>query len=161
MSDAIELIVHPEEAIQYIGEVRTMLGDIIANRIDVVDAMMADRVRANLTGQVLKARSGKLLSTVDWTAATKVGDAVVGDVHAGGDEAPYGIYFEKGGTGPYDIVPTAAKALSFIMNGQRIFARIVHHPAIPLLPWFEPATQGAEGELKAELETAFREVLGQ
>ena len=161
MADSIELIVHPEEAVQYIGDVRTLLGELIANRIDVVDAMIADRVRGNLTGQVLQARSGKLLSTVDWTPAQRDGEIIGGDVHAGGDEAPYGIYFEEGGLGPYDIVPINGTALSFMMNGQRIFAAIVHHPAIPKLPWFAPATVGAEAELKTELEAAFREVLGQ
>lgn len=155
----VDLGFDPENVKQYIGEKRDQLAEMIGNRIDVMDSIIADRVRANLTGQVLHARSGALLGTVDWTPSSQSGDIVSGSVQAGGDAAPYGIYFEKGGIGPYIIEAKNAKSLSFMMDGKRMFAKAVIHPAIPHLPWFQPAVDTSTHEIMDELNEGIREVL--
>ena len=54
--------------------------------------------------------------------------------------APYGSYVEFG-TKPHDIVPGPGRVLVFTMNGQKIFARKVHHPGTKAQPYVEPAFQ--------------------
>lgn len=122
--------------------------------------MLADRVRENLSGEVLKVQSGALLGTVKEVPATQSGDIIESGVIAGGDDAPYGIYFEMGGTGWYDITPKTAEFLSFIgSSGARVFTKMVNHPPIPHLPWFGPAVDEVGPTYQDELQTVFNEVL--
>lgn len=157
----IDLHVDTDSLKEFIGEKRNRLVEVIGNRIDVMNSIVADRIRANLSGQVLKAQSGNLLSTVDWTPSSQSGDIVSGEVHAGGDLAPYGIYFEKGGIGPYIIEAKDGGSLYFMFEGKRIFAKIVLHPAIPHLPWFQPAVDVSTHEIMDDLNEAFGDVLGE
>jgi hypothetical protein len=159
MADTLEIVVNVDQAKAYIEDRRQALVDVLAQTIDAVNQQFADAVRGNLQGGVLEERSGKLLSTVMQEPAQVSGEEVYGAVTAGGDEAPYGIYFEKGGTGYYDIAPVNARALAFISEGQLIFAKMVHHPPIPHLPWFEPAVDPAADEMANQLNAAFQEVL--
>jgi hypothetical protein len=160
MADAIGIVVNVDQATAYIEGRRDALVDMLAERIDAVNQMMADRVKANLSGGVLQTRSGKLLDTVRQEPAQISGDEIIGAVTAGGEEAPYGIYFEKGGSGYYDIVPVNARVLAFMSEGQQIFAKMVHHPPIPLKPWFGPEVDVATDEMANELNAVFQEVLG-
>lgn len=160
MADAIELLVNIEQAQEYANDRRDALVDMLATRIDAVDQMMADRVRENLSGGVLQTRTGKLLSTVMQEPAQISGNEITAAVTAGGDAAPYGIYFEEGGAGYYDIVPINARVLAFMAEGQMIFAKMVHHPPIPKLPWFQPAVDEAAEEMEAQLNQVIGEVLG-
>lgn len=154
-----DLHIGKETVDQFFEDTRDRLSDVIGNRIDVMNSMIAERIRANLTGQVLNARSGNLLRTVDWQASSKSGNIVSGAVSAGGTAAPYGIYFEKGGLGPYIIEAKDGGALSFMYEGQRIFRKIVIHPAIPHLPWFQPAVDIGTHEIMDDLNAAFGDVL--
>jgi hypothetical protein len=160
MPNAIELLVDVEQAQAYIEGKRDALVDMLAERMDAVNQMMADRVRANLSGGVLETRTGKLLETVMQEPAQISGDIITGAVTAGGEAAPYGIYFEEGGTGYYDIVPVNARVLAFMGEGQMIFARMVHHPPTPKLPWFGPEVDTASDEMATELNQIIQEVLG-
>lgn len=159
MADSIEILVDPSQAQAYIESKRGVLEDMLAERMDLVMGMFADRVKGNLSGAVLKTQTGKLLNTVMQTPTQKSGTELYASVQAGGEDAPYGIYFEKGGTGYYDIVPVNARVLAFMSEGQRIFAKIVHHPPTPHLPWFGPEIDPATEEMNAQLNAAFQEVL--
>ena len=160
MADALEILVDVDQAKSFIEERRNSLVDLISERMDLVNKMFADEVRGNLSGGVLQSRSGKLLNTVMQTPAQVSGEEVYGSVQAGGEEAPYGIYFEEGGTHAYEIVPVNARVLAFVSGGQQIFARMVHHPPIPHLPWFGPAVDPATDQMTTQLNAAFQEVLG-
>jgi hypothetical protein len=41
----------------------------------------------------------------------------------------YGVVHERGGSGPYEITATKARALHFIFQGRERFFRSVTHPA--------------------------------
>ena len=159
MPDSIEILVDPSQAQAYIESKRSALQDMLAERMDLVMGMFADRVRGNLSGAVLKVQTGKLLGTVMQTPTQQSGTELYASVQAGGDEAPYGVYFEAGGTGYYDIVPVNARVLAFMSEGQMRFAKIVHHPPIPHLPWFGPEIDPATEEMQTQLNAAFQEVL--
>lgn len=159
MADVISIAVNVESAQAYVDRKSVELKQAIGHGIDVVNAMFVDRVRNNLSGAVLKAVTGKLLGTVQQQDATTAGDVVTGSVTAGGPEAPYGIYFEEGGTGYYTIKPVNATVLAFMGEGGMIFAKAVNHPPIPKLPWFSPETAQAREDMISQINNAFGEVL--
>ena len=155
----ISIHLNTDQAVQYVTETRDVLETLLMSRINALDAMLADRVRENLSGEVLKVQTGRLLGTVTEVPASQDGDVIQGSVTAGGDDAPYGIFFEEGGLGPYLIVPRFANVLAFEMDGKMVFTKLVHHPAIPHLPWFGPAVDEVAPGFQDELETVFKEVL--
>src|SRR5271166_4723499 len=157
MADTIEILVNVDQAQSFLEGRRQALVDMLAERIDHVNQMMEERVRANLSGGVLKTRSGDLLGTVRREPAQIAGDEITAAVTAGGEAAPYGIYFEEGGTHEYEIVPVNARVLAFMSEGQTIFARMVHHPPIPKLPWFGPEADVATDEMTEQLNAVFGE----
>lgn len=159
MADSIELNVSVDQAKAYIESKRSDLIDMIAERIDAVNQMMVDRVKGNLSGAVLQQQTGALFGSVMQEPAQVSGDEVYGAVTAGGDAAPYGIYFEEGGTGYYEIRPKNARSLAFMLGGNLTFAKSVEHPPTPKLPWFAPEKETAIKEMQTNLNEAFAEVL--
>jgi hypothetical protein len=160
MPDIISIAVNAESAQAYIDRKGIQLRQTIGQKIDVVNAMFADRVRNNLSGEVLKRVTGKLFDTVQQQNAVSDGSVVTGSVTAGGPEAPYGIYFEEGGTGYYTIRPVSASVLAFMGEGGMIFAKAVNHPPIPKLPWFNVEMEQARNDMISQMNQAFDEVLG-
>ena len=57
-----------------------------------------------------------------------------------GSKVPYAAAHEYG-TGPYEILPTKAKALRFAIGGQTVFAKSVQHPGLKKRPFLEPALE--------------------
>lgn len=161
MADSINITVNVEQAREYVEEKRSALVDMIAERVDYVNQMMTDRVKGNLSGAVLQKQTGNLLGTVMQEPAQISGNVITAAVTAGGDAAPYGVYFEEGGTGYYEIRPKNARALAFMMGGSLTFAKAVNHPPTPKLPWFAPEKETAIEEMKKELNDVFAEVLKQ
>lgn len=159
MADAIQLLVNVDQARDYADAKRQSLIDVLAGRIDATNAAFADRVKGNLSGAVLQTRSGKLLSSVMQEPTQLDGSELIGTVTAGGDLAPYGIYFEEGGTGYYEIRPINARVLAFMSGGQQIFAKVINHPPIPKLPWFAPEVSVGIDEMTNQLNEGIAEVL--
>lgn len=85
--------------------------------MDILAAKMLQRVQANLSGLVLKARSGTLRDSAEIDPATVEGDGITSGVHAAGGPAFYGWVHEKGGTRWYDIYPVNKKALAWLPTG--------------------------------------------
>lgn len=159
MADSIEIVVNTSQAQAYIKRKRDMLTDMIAVRMDKVNQLFSDRVRQNLSGDVLQTRSGSLLGSVRQEPAQISGDLIIGAVTAGGEEAPYGIYFEEGGTGYYEIRPVQARVLAFMSQGRQMFAAVVNHPPTPKLSWFGVEVEPAKEEMDTQLNEVFTEVL--
>jgi len=80
-----------------------------------------------LQGQVLNHRSGNLQRSIQ--SQVIQGDTFVrGRVFSSGD-VKYAAIHEYGGRIPAHIIyPKNAEALSFMMNGKRVFAKYVNHP---------------------------------
>ena len=57
-----------------------------------------------------------------------------------GSKVPYAPAHEYG-TGPYEILPTKAKALRFMIGGQEVFAKSVKHPGLKAKPFLAPALE--------------------
>jgi hypothetical protein len=161
MGKAFTITDSAANVVEYLESKKILAQSVIVERVNSVNAMMADMVRTNLSGEVLKLGSGRLRGTVrQFPARFLSGNLVSGTVTAGGPEAPYGVYFEEGGTHAFEIIPIYRRALMFMVEGQKIFAKLVHHPPIPLKPWFGPAVDWASGEMAVQLSAAMKEVAG-
>lgn len=159
MADTIELLVSTKQAQIYIETKRKTLIDMLAIKMDEVNQLFTDRVKGNLSGGVLQTRTGNLLSTLMQEPAQISGDDIIGAVTAGGPLAPYGIYFEEGGTSYYEIRPINARVLAFMSGGAMMFAKMVNHPPIPKLPWFGPEVETGREQMAEGLNQVFQEVL--
>lgn len=87
---------------------------------------LASLVRGKLSGSVLKVRSGRLLRSIRNEMVENT-STIYGRVYSKG--VPYAAIHEYGGqTKPHDIRPKTAQALHFMVQGQSVFAAVVHHP---------------------------------
>jgi hypothetical protein len=116
--------------------------EIIANVAREVRAILLDVKRAALlrvSNDVLRRRTGNLARAIGrglFRVQTRP-HGVTGLLGVGG-EAYYARYLEYG-TRPYTIVPRRAKALSFTVGGETIFARRVQHPGLKPHPFWFPS----------------------
>lgn len=160
MSQAIELIANPSQAIDRVDELQDEIEVALYNRTNKLTQMFADRVRQNLSGDVLQTRSGDLLGSVEQIGPNATGDEIVSTVQAGGDAAPYGIVHEHGGEREYMIYPVNGRALAFEIDGKLAFFASVRHPPLPARPWFGPVEEEMAAIWGDELQEAISEVVG-
>jgi len=85
------------------------------------------RVRQNLSGSILKARTGRLRDSIQ-REVYEVNGMITARVFSDGT-VPYSVIQEKGGvTRPHDIIVKNAQALRFQAGGKFLFRHSVHHP---------------------------------
>jgi len=132
---------------------------LLAKSDDLRVALVA-KVDANLTGGVLRTRSGALRASIQSdieSDATMVLATVesVGVIYAGIQE--YG-----GRTGAHDIIATKAKALRFAGAGGTVFAKSVHHPGstIPERSYIRSAIADLRADIEDGLKAAVLGALG-
>jgi phage gpG-like protein len=107
--------------------------------------------KQNLSGRVLRVRTGRLRSSVT-TAVSGSGTDLEGRV---GTNVPYGAVHEFGAR-PHAIFPLRARRLRFQTGGRVVFSRRVQHPGAPPRPWLGPALQ----EQSQQIVDLFRSFLG-
>lgn len=74
-----------------------------------------------------------------------------GRLLAGGRSAPYAQFVESG-TPPHEIHARAGGSLRFVMNGEEVFRRVVHHPGTSARPFMAEAAKVGEQTLDYGLE---------
>ncbi len=117
-------------------------------------------VSSKLSGQYLKRRTGILAGSVNVVPATFQGTQIVAGVEAGSGPAFYGKFYEEisaggtGGTAAFQVFATKARALAFMMDGKRVFARSVMHPAMATRPFMTSALEEKAAEIEAGLRAA-------
>lgn len=129
-------------------------------RADQLRAMLEDRIKQNLSGDVLAVRSGALLNSI---ATDLEDDGTDVTVTAQSTGVPYAAILEYGGkTAAHDIVAVKGQALAFIVGGAQRFARVVHHPGstIKAYGYLGGALDELEGEITSGLKDAVLEALG-
>ncbi len=132
------------------------LAAALRDRAAALQQRLLDKVAANLSGEVLQARSGALKASVVAELAADA-DGVTAAVASTG--VPYAAIQEHGGTtAPHDIVPVKARALAFAGG----FAARVHHPgsAIPARAPLGGALDALRDEIAGGLKDAVLAALG-
>jgi phage gpG-like protein len=112
-------------------------------------------VRDKLQGQVLAHRSGALGRSIQHDII-RSGERTEGRVFSAGDVKYAAIHEFGGQTPPHDILPSKAEALAFMMGGQQVFAKIVHHPGskIPERSFMRSGLFDMSGEIVEEIRRA-------
>jgi len=113
-----------------------------------------DRARENLSGRVLRARSGRLLKSVKTGRVVRDGDLYSGRIHSRLDPFNYGAALETGFAVKAAIIrPRAKRALRFVGPSGPVFATKVNRPAfsVPPHPWLAPAASASADELEPAL----------
>lgn len=95
--------------------------------MDNVGILLLNRVRQNLSGDILKARTGDLRASMQYEVYEAAGN-ITTRVYSDGS-VPYARILETGGvTRPHEIVVRNAKALRYEMLGGTHFSHSVQHP---------------------------------
>ena len=116
--------------------------------------------RDKLSGQVLNTVSGRLKRSIQGEVRDD-GYRITGSVFSAGDVPYAGIHEFGGRTSPHDIFPVKAQALSFMMNGKRVFAKHVRHPGslMPERSYLRSALSDMKTQITEEMTTAVREAV--
>ncbi len=131
----------------------------LRERAAALQARLLATVEANLSGDVLQARSGALRASVTTDFVLGADEISVG---VGSNGVPYAAIQEYGGRTPaHDIVPVKAQALAFAGGGGAVFARRVHHPGslIPARAPFGSALDALRDEINSGLKAAVLDAL--
>ncbi len=146
-SVSIELVDRASVRLQALpNEVRMRLRGVIAR--DVIQ--LGNAVKVNVSGPILKIRTGKLLSSIH-EELHETPDAIWGVVYSNDIKA---AILEWGGqTRPHVIVPVNVKALRFMAGGATVFARRVNHPGskIPAFAYMRTSLAQLRGQLMADM----------
>jgi hypothetical protein len=126
---------------------------VAAATIDLQNYIRSEK----LSGQVLHVRTGTLRRAVRAYPPISSAYPIRGDV-AVDRSAPYGAMLEEG-TRPHDIVPIRAEALRFMLGGNVVFAKRVHHPGTKPMPFMKPSLAEKRVEILARLRAAVAEPL--
>jgi len=108
-----------------------------------------------LAGQVLDRLTGALAASIATTV--EIGDGVVTAEVYSADPPPYAARLEFGGVIPaHEVRPVSAEALSFMLDGRRVFARIAHIPdvAAPAHSYLRASLQDLAADIATELQQA-------
>jgi phage gpG-like protein len=123
-------------------------------------ALQASVMQDKLSGQVLKARSGRLRDSIALTVSDD-GDGIVASL---GTDVPYAAIQEYGGkTAPHVIMPRNASVLAFQIGGRRLFARRVQHPGsvMPERSFLRSALADQADQIRDSLRAAVGEAVQQ
>lgn len=106
----------------------TAVHDMLLRKVTALSLRLQTHVKSDkLSGQVLNRKTGALSRSIVQQVIDQ-GLMIIGRVFSSGDVKYAAIHEFGGKTRAHDILPKKADALSFMIGGQRIFARVVHHP---------------------------------
>lgn len=132
----------------------------LSEKADSLRQELEAKVRANLTGAILKSRSGALANSI---SSDLEDDGATFTALVESDDVPYAGILECGGkTAAHDILPSKAKALAFVASGAQRFAKIVHHPGsvIRAFAYMGSALDDLQDEIEGGLKDAVLDALG-
>lgn len=153
-----------DEVAAQIRAIPDQLQAAIGGRLGAEAERVAERVRANASGGVVRERTGTLAGSVAVQAVeTEGGKSSVAITAAGGD-AWYGKVLERGTKafeerGRFRPAGTLSKkgrklkaragahAMKFVAGGSTVFAKVVEHPEIARRPWFTGALESLEDSI--------------
>ena len=111
----------------------------------------------NLSGSVLKRRTGNLVRAQVMKGPNVNGGRTDVAVGFNRQTAPYGVYHEKGVPHPWIIEAKRAKALKFQIGGKTFFRKRVMHPGLPERSFLRSALARIAPRVGPELTAAIAE----
>ena len=130
----------------------------LADEVERLGGVLRDRVERNLSGQVLRQKSGRLAASI----AVSVEQTGAGASATVSSDAPYAAIHEYGGTIPArTILPQNARALAFPWRGRQRFFKRVSVPAatLPARSFMRSALAETAPEIRAAIAAAADEVM--
>ena len=146
---------------------------LIANLTAKMNLLMF-KLQSKIVGETIPAffaAAPNIASTVRAIPATVEGTVIHGEVQAGGPrttkitlksgaEVDYAAVQEYGIYHTFTIAPFNKKMLSFVLNGKRVFAKMVTHPGLKQRPYMRHGLQEMEEEIITGLNEEFTAFLG-
>jgi len=134
--------------------------EVLRVKLDALTHQTAsDIVTEKLSGQVLHRRTGVLATSVHATETTNDGTTIRGGIEAAGGPAFYGRFHEMGLDRAWEVMAVKKKALAFMMDGKKTFAKRVTHPALMARPFMKPTAAELQETLNASLARAIGDAL--
>ena len=146
--------------IDVVFDAEAMQNALLGQADSLCNALEA-RIQRKLSGEILQIRSGALAASISSAIGNDEG-GTSGSISSAG--VPYAAIQEFGGkTAAHDIIAVKAKALAFRVGGDKVFARVVHHPGstIPSHSYFGSALMEMHDEIESGFKQAILEALGQ
>ena len=100
---------------------------LVAAKTRALAIQLQALVVQKLSGEVLQVRTGALRRSIQ-EEVDQTETSVIATIFSAGDVKYAAIQNYGGVTPPHDIYPSKAEALAFMMGGQMVFAKVVHHP---------------------------------
>jgi len=141
-----------------LGALPETLAERLTQEVERLGGVLRDRVERNLSGDVLRQRSGRLAASI----AVNVARSGLRASATVDSDAPYAAIHEYGGTIPArTILPQSARALAFPWRGQQRFFKRVALPAVtlPERSFMRSALAETLPEIRAALEAAAFEMV--
>jgi len=126
------------------------LADAVAEAALVRGGMAGTKIIENSAKEKAPWRTRTLARSIHSEVKSSSRDRV--EIDTGPDDLPYAAMQEFGGT----IRPKTAKALRFEINGQIVFAQVVH---IPAHPYMRPAMDENITEVTEEIRAALEQLI--
>lgn len=134
------------------------LHDVLFARVSALTLQLQTKVIGKLSGQVLRARTGVLRSSVTAETTTD-GSKITGTVSSSAGPAFYGRIHEYGTSGRgWEIRATKSRVLAFQLS-TKVFARSVFHPPLPARPFMSTTLEENREEIIRELAESVAQVL--
>lgn len=126
----------------------------VTSRMGMLMDRLRAKINANLHGDVLQARSGRLAGSLSAVTVSREGDTIIGELSAG-EGVPYAAVHEFGGQGVYQIVAVNKQALKMMLGSkEEIFRKAVTHKAALKRSYFLSAIDSMEEEFLEGLREA-------
>jgi hypothetical protein len=140
-----------------------VLASLVTN-LNAVDFLLQGHIQQfHLSGPTgptsLSARTGAGRNSVRVIPAKIEAEAIVGGVQAGGGAQWYMRLQNEGVPHAWTILPKNKKALSFMMNGNRVVVKSVVHPPLPARHFMETSQAEMQETIVARLQKAVTEGL--
>ncbi|MGH6995128.1 MAG: hypothetical protein ACREES_05495 [Stellaceae bacterium] len=148
----IQVTVSAADALGRLGALPPALASRLSSVITTLAQRLYDRVEDNLSGVVLQRRSGRLAASI-----VQQVDGLAASVGFDPAAVPYGAAQEFGADLRAHLIAVKnARALSFIVGGQRVFARHVMFPGahLPERSFLRAALADLAPEIGAEIAAA-------
>jgi len=144
-----------------LNERQSQLIAALTVKTSAIPFQLQAKIQEKLSGEILKPQTGALRASVNVEGPAVEAGIIRGSVGIaqGGPTSGYTRIHTLGHSGAYEIIATKRKALAFMLDGKKTFAKRVSHPAIPARPFVHPTLDENREQIIQELGQAVADVV--